>query len=65
VANKVYWRIFERDGWLEYHCSAELQDVCEGKARSQAIRLDSPHRDRVEKGWREEIKNFGDLMVEV
>ena len=56
---KVFYVIFEKNGWLEYHLGTELCDVVNGQALSKKIKKDNPNAVDCLISWINEAKQSG------
>lgn len=54
--NTVYYAIFETKTHLEYHVSANKQEVRDHKSLSRRIPLDSSVKDQLRENWKDEAQ---------
>jgi len=57
MKNKVYYKIAEKNGKLQYHVSSVRTEVAELKSMSKSISLNSPKVEELRKAWEQEAED--------
>ena len=61
--NKVYYSIFIRGEWVEYHTSANKEDAALGQSMSHRIKTDNPHASASILRWLEDAEFYHAIKV--
>lgn len=59
--NRIYYKILERDGRLEYHVSSIREEAAKGEALSKAIDANHPNAETCKQQWLDEVRLYGSL----